>query len=178
MKKTGASLRNKQVKVKNLATEKKYGPTTPCRAKNCKCCEVVTDQDHFEINGKLVKAANGKCNSYNVIYLVICKLCNKSYIGRSTRFLRTRISEHRQKFYQILKGTKIDPFDDNFSLGIHLSEHKLCNPSDFNDTYRVCIVDNCSPRVIDIKEHKFIHILNTLRPNGLNVSNPFSITKF
>jgi len=179
VKKTGASLKNKLVKVKNLATGKKYGPTVPCRGKNCKCCEQITDQETLTINGMLVKTAPGSCTTYNIVYLVICTLCHQAYVGRSIQLLRKRIGQHRTKFYSILKGSKIDPLDDDFALGTHLTEHHGCSErTDFNDVYRVCIIDNCSPKVIELKEHKFIHILNTLRPNGINIQNPFGIPRF
>ena len=163
------------VKVKNLALGHKYGPTEPCNAKNCKCCEMTTNQESFTINNKLVKSAPGNCKSYNVIYMVTCTLCDLAYVGRTTRFLRSRIQEHRASYYNILKGNKIDPLNDNFSLGLHLTEHGLLERDGFNKHFRVCIIDNSSTRNIDIKEHKFIHILNTLRPNGINTLNPFGI---
>jgi hypothetical protein len=179
IKKTGSSLRNKLVKTKNLALGKKYGPTHPCRSKNCALCEQITDQESFTINGKVVKSAPGCCFTYNVIYLVMCKLCFQAYVGRTTQHLRTRIGQHRRKFYAILNGCQVDPLDDENALGIHLtSVHGLTNRTDFNDAFRVCIIDNCSPRMLEIKEHKFIHILNTLRPNGMNIQNPFGIPPF
>ena len=32
-----------------------------------------------------------------------------------------------------------------------------------------------TPSVLDVKEHKFIHLLNSLKPNGLHLNNHFSI---
>ena len=63
--------------------------------------------------------------------------------------------------------------DDDFSLGVHLTEHGYSERTDFNKMCKVCIIDNSSPNNIDVKEHKYIHVLNTLRPNGINVQNPF-----
>ena len=72
-----------------------------------------------------------------------------------------------------------DPFDDDFALATHLTEHHGCTEySNFNSSYKVCIIDNSSPKNIELKEHKFIHILNTLRPNGINIQNPFGIPRF
>ena len=62
---------------------------------------------------------------------------------------------------------------DEFALGIHLfSDHSLQNRSDFDDTYNVSLLDFSSPKILDVKEHKFIHLLNSLKPNGLNIENP------
>ena len=89
------------------------------------------------------------------------------------------MNEHRHNYYKMLKpGHKIDPLDDNFSLGFHLIEHGFNTRRDFNDNYRVSIISNCSPKVLEYQENKFIHILNTLRPNGLNVFNPFAMPVF
>ena len=35
-----------------------------------------------------------------------------------------------------------------------------------------------TPSVLDVKEHKFIHLLNSLKPNGLNIDNPFAVPIF
>ena len=98
------------------------------------------------------------------------------YVGRSIKWLRTRISEHRENFYKLLKpGFKLDPLDDDFSLGLHLIEHGLKNRNDFDENFTVSIISRCSPKNLSYQENKFIHTLDTLRPNGLNVSNPFAL---
>ena len=90
--------------------------------------------------------------------------------------LRTRIGEHRQAFYKIIKGESIDMLNDDFSIGIHLfSDHGLKDRTDFNDNCTVCIIDNASPNNIEVKEHKYIHLLKTLRPLGINTTNPFKL---
>ena len=107
--------------------------------------------------------------------MVKCNCCELVYIGRSVRALNTRIGEHRRKFYEILGGKLIDPSDDEYSLGTHLFDHGFRDKNDFNANYSVFIIDICSPKNLEVKEHKFIHILNTLKPNGINTMNPFGI---
>ena len=74
-----------------------------------------------------------------------------------------------------------DKFDydlesDEFTLGHHLfHDHNQSSKSDFYISYFVTILDICSPKVLDIKEHKFIHTLSSLTPSGLNLDNPFSL---
>ena len=179
VKKTGSSLRNRLVKVKQLALGSKHGATKPCNQKNCQCCKMVPSATSFKINGKMVKTSPGFCSTYNIIYLVLCKLCGKAYIGRSTRPLRTRIGEHRRAYYQVIEGRKIDITNDDFSIGCHLfTDHGLKNRCDFNNNCNVCIIDNPSPNNIELKEHQYIHLLKTLRPLGLNTINPFKIPLF
>ena len=47
--------------------------------------------------------------------------------------------------------------------------------TDFNKVFNVVILEVCSPKVLDVKEHQFIHKLTSLVPQGINLSNPFSI---
>ena len=69
-----------------------------------------------------------------------------------------------------------DKDSDEFTLGHHLfHDHKLNCKTDFDNGYRVSILDISSPKVLDVKEHKFIHLLNSLTPLGLNLSNPFAV---
>ena len=111
-----------------------------------------------------------------------CKLCNKFYVGRSIQFLVKRIGQHRQKYYEILKNINSHLSDaslldnDEYSLGLHLvHDHNLTKKCNFNDSYEVFIYDICSPRLLEINEHRSIHKLKTLRPFGINTQNPFSI---
>ena len=106
-----------------------------------------------------------------------CKICNKPYTGKSTRATRKRFGEHRRAFYKVLEAPdKIDNSDDEFSIGLHLyNEHNLRERTDFNKHVNISILENVSPYDIDVKEHKYIHHLKTLRPLGLNVTNPFKI---
>jgi len=175
VKKTGASIRSRVVKVKDLALGQRFGKTTPCKSKNCACCGMITDKESFTFNNNRVKTATGSCASYNVIYMVVCSICDKPYVGRTVRPLRTRIGEHRQHFYKIIKGEKFDLENDDFALGNHLYQHGFHERTDFNKVFNVVILEVCSPKVLDVKEHQFIHKLTSLVPQGINLSNPFSI---
>ena len=178
--KTAPSLHNKLFKVRYLAIGEKYGSTKPCyKHGNCKCCKLIDHRNCLTVNGQKVKAAGGNCMTYNIVYLIICKLCPNCYVGRTIHWLRTRMNEHRDKFSKLLKpGFKIDPLDDDFSLGLHLLEHGLRDKDDFDKNFSVVIISRCSPRDLEYQEHKFIHFLDTLKPNGINVSNPFSTPIF
>ena len=176
MKKTGSNIRSRVNRVKDLALGKRFGKTRPCRSRNCANCEMITGKESFRYNNKTVKSAEGSCSSYNIIYLVVCSLCLKHYAGRSTRTLRTRIGEHRRHYYQIVDSKSYQLDNDDFALGSHLyNDHGCRDKNDFNKFFKVCILEICSPRVLEIKEHKYIHLLNSICPYGINISNPLSI---
>ncbi len=181
VKKTGGNICSRVVRSKELALGKRFGKTKPCKHRNCMCCNMISSRDCYKFNKKLIKTAEGSCASYNIVYLVVCDICKKHYIGRSTRQLNTRIGEHRRNFYQIV-DKKVSPVlnfcsddKDDYALGAHLYNHGYNDKSDFSKFYKVCILENCSPKVLEVKEHKFIHKLNSLNPFGINLSNPFSI---
>ena len=178
VKKTGACIRNRVVHLKSIALGHRSKPTEPCKGKNCKCCKLISNKDSLAFNNRTVKPAGGSCKSYNIIYLFVCNVCNKHYVGRSTRPLRTRVGEHRRNFYRMCDKSDFD-YDrdsDEYTLGHHLlHDQNLNDRLDFDNSYSVCILDICSPRILDVKEHKYIHSLNSLTPSGLNLCNPFSV---
>ena len=178
VKKTAPNLSNMLSVLKSLALGKKRGNTFPCLLHaNCKCCKLIGNPV-TEINGHPVSFAPGTCKTKNVIYLVICLLCIKPYIGRTIQILGKRMGGHRECFYQILRDANVDLSKDDYSLGLHLyHEHGLRSPEDFNEHYRVQILEVCSPSQIEKKEHCYIHRYNTLHPLGLNKINPFGLPR-
>lgn len=178
VKKTGANLRARLVNTKELALGPKFGKTHPCKKKRCMCCPMIMDDDVLHVNGRRVRSAPGSCKTYNVIYLVQCSLCNKIYIGRTVNRLHVRMDGHRAKFYEIVNGNVVDITSDDYCLGVHLLDHGLRDHGDFNKFFKVCIVENCSPKLLEYKENKYIHLLKSLRPLGLNTVNPFGISMF
>ena len=120
--------------------------------------------------------------------MFICTLCDKPYVDRTVNPLNIRTNQHRSAFYRVLSAHKNGKLvksdleldnesDDIYSLGMHIViDHKLSEKGDFDKFYRVLILSsNSSPSSLEVKEHKFIHRLNSLRPNGINRANPFSI---
>ena len=67
--------------------------------------------------------------------------------------------------------------DDEYSLGLHLIEdHGFCNKSDF-EKFEVFILNQCSPKTLELSEHRFIQSLKTIMPHGLNAMDPFGIPR-
>ena len=182
VKRTGSSLRNKLVKVKNLALNKTHGRTQRCNRRNCLCCSLISDKESFTINGNEIKPLCGDCTMYNIIYCFQCLHCEKLYVGRSVRRLNIRVGEHRRYFYKILQdlnnilANNLHRDEEDFSPAFHLiDDHNLIEKSDFAKSYRVFLLDSVSPKVLELTEHRYIHKLKTLKPFGINTQNPFSI---
>ena len=120
---------------------------------NSKCCKLIKEE-----------MVSGNCKSWNLIYLVSCALCWKAYIGRTVQQISSRISGHRDCFYQVLRNDdEADEIKDDYSLGLHLAnEHGCLNRTDFNDLYSVKSLENCRPADLGKKEHTYIHKSSTL----------------
>ena len=180
VKKTAASIRSRVSTVKDQALGGRIGTIKPCEGRGCKCCKMLGDKLNFKVNGKRVTTAPGTCKSYNVVYLAKCRICSKPYTGRTIDPLHIRVNNHRAKFNDIVNG-KVNPSvvedeDDLFSLGLHLYvDHNLQNHEEFDKNYQFSLLQNCSPSIIEVKEHIWIHELQTLYPRGLNRTNPFAI---
>ena len=138
IKKTGTSIKNRLVNNRQFSLSSKVTKSSPCRQRNCKACPMIVNKDKVIINGKKVQSAPGTCHSYNVIYGIICNLCNKCYVGRTTRPLHERITEHRIKFYELLDKPTLrfsDEFHDKdiYNLGLHLVDvHGELDKNSFN----------------------------------------------
>ena len=89
-----------------------------------------------------------------------------------------RVNGHRAKFYECLtyQGDRSDLDDDDHLLGLHLFfQHSIRERAGFNESYVFTILEDCSPRELDAKEHKWIQQLKAIKPFGLNSHDPFGI---
>ena len=68
--------------------------------------------------------------------------------------LHDRIHGHRVKFHDIINGNIIDINSDEYCLGVHLLEHGLTEHDNFNKTFKICIIESCSPKLLEYKENK------------------------
>ena len=84
---TGPSLKNKLMQVKDLALGK-HGKTEPCNKSWCKLCEVIiSDHTDLTVNGFKITSVCGLCTTYNIIYLFLCTIYTKPYVGRTVSSL-------------------------------------------------------------------------------------------
>ena len=183
VKRTGTSLRNSLVKHKSMALNKGKSKTKPCKIKNCQCCRIISNESKLNINGIVAESSHGNCTTYNIVYCFVCLKCTKGYVGRTVQRLNVRTGQHRRNFYDMLRQPReyvltneLYRTDDDYSLGLHLIEsHGCVERTDFENSYRMFILDTCSPSTLEVNEHKFIQSLKSLRPNGINAVDPFGI---
>ena len=128
----------------------------PCGAANCNLCPLVkpstTFQDScsplsFPITSRL------SCNSSHVIYIIECRACLRKYVGETSRPLSQRIQQH-------LRAIR-----DNSTCLVHSHFRGPCTPTSFSF---YAIARHSQDHVRKAKEEKFISVLHTRLPSGLN----------
>ena len=65
--------------------------------KGCPACPYIKEEKSVKINNKEWKINKPyDCNSYNVVYAVICKKekCKKAYLGETKRMLKFCLADH------------------------------------------------------------------------------------
>ena len=62
---------------------------------------------------------------------------------------------------------------DRYSLALHLHrDHNIVLENGLDDYYTFTLLEKCSPKSIDVKEHLWIQKLKSLPPFGLNLNSP------
>lgn len=182
-KRTAASLKNKLNNSKYVSLKEKYGSSIRCNRPRCKNCNRMSNLDYIkDANGKKHSTTSGKCTSRNIIYAATCQLCLENYTGKSTQMSSCRNNGHRGKFIKYAndmgRGGNHQKYivDDEYSLGIHLyNEHGIVDTEGFDSSYRFTILESCSPRNLDVKEHIWVQKLKSIYPHGLNLVSPFGL---
>jgi len=149
--------------VKNDINSKSQRDTTEttnqCN-KTCKTCKLLskesiiksTTNHTFELKTKI------QCNAKNIVYAAKCKQHNTIYVGQTGEELRNRFNKHR---YDAKKRP------DNNELAKHIHEFN----HDFDKDIDVYVLqDNLvSPNERCLQEDKWVCLLGSLTPKGLNV---------
>ena len=123
-------------------------------------CHLISDKIIItnKKNGKSITVkSNGNCKSEDVIYAARCKICDLIYVGETKDSLKKRFSGHRS-------DSKNRP--ENCDLPEHIHEHG----HDFEKDIEVSILKQGFKSAAERKmqEDKFICLLGTLNPTGLN----------
>ena len=177
---TGPTLHNMLCNVKQVSMGNKYGKSKPCGHVLCKCCSLMSgDTEIVSMKNKKFKTAAGSCTTSNCIYAATCRLCNKSYVGKSTQQENRRVNGHRDSLKSYVTNPQVintdsDLFEkDKYTLASHLDVvHQIKSMTGLDDNYKFTILEKCSPRSLDVKEHRWIQKLSSLVPFGLNMNSP------
>ena len=130
--------------------------------------------DHVVVNSITFICAGGDCSSFNINYCAQCVQCTRAYVGKTIQAIRTRISQHRGFITTLDTSNPIELTDDN-TLAAHALEHGIRTKADFNNLYKFSVLRYVEKEELTKSEQFFINKFNTIRPYGLNVSNPISL---
>ena len=177
--KTGATLKNTLTNLKYISLGNKYGITSPCGQSRCESCPLMSGKEEI-VNGKTkYRTAKGNCKTRNIVYNAKCKLCKKLYVGKSTQPCHKRINGHRNSLVKFVENQNIvnvasSAYDkDKYSLAIHLyKEHGILNFTGLDNNFEFTILEKCTPKTLDVKEHLWVQKLKTVIPRGLNLYSP------
>ena len=178
--KTGPTLKAMLCNVKQISTGNRYGKSKPCGHVLCKCCPLMSGETEItSTKRKTFKTADGSCNTSNCIYGAVCKLCSKPYVGKSTQKENRRVNGHRDSLKHYIANPNVINTDsdllekDRYTLAIHLDVvHGIRTVTGLDDNYKFTILEKCSPRSLDVKEHLWIQKIASLVPFGLNINSP------
>ncbi len=161
------NLRDLLVKSEFPSRKKQGIPTLPSgnyRCGNCVQCAFTHKCNSFSHprTGRNISIRGTiTCASTHVIYLIRCP-CGLAYVGKTSRQLRTRISEHRSN---IRTGDMRSPIASHFrqvghnvSVLQYIGIEKVIKPSRGGDYEKKLLQRECF----------WIYTLNTLSPSGLN----------
>lgn len=140
--------------------------TYPCNHALCGTCKhVSTDKIIFTRGFHHEIRSHFTCKSTCLIYCISCSVCDIKYIGETSRQLNARIGEHLRnvKNKSHLKPQNSINEDAGVAKHFNLVGHTI-------DNFKVQCIKHASFKVDDRRreEKRFIYLLNTITPHGLN----------
>ena len=98
--------------LKKLLTKAEFGEvlsgTFNCSDKRCECCNYLLINDHYTFKNVQItfKLKNRfTCDSFNLIYVVICGTCKEEYLGE-TREGKTKLRERVRVYHQHIRQSQ------------------------------------------------------------------------
>jgi hypothetical protein len=138
-----------------------------CKAQQCRYCPKLNTSGHLfchKTGRKHTTKTQITCNSNNLIYCIECTRCHKLYVGQTKNSIKERFKAH---FYSIQ-----NPQNSDTVVGRHFSStnHKCL------DDVLIHVLEFIHPgskspasqRIRDEVERKWIHMLTSTAPFGLN----------
>ncbi len=149
-----------QLNPKSSTTDNRKNGSYTCNGNHCRCCRYVinnnvvtsnTNGNSFDIRGVIT------CKSTNIIYIIICRQCNRQYVGETSRKLAQRLTDHLSR----IRTHKRTAVAIHFNSPNH-SIHDLTIMG-IESTRQTQTAD-----IRKIREKTWITLLQTAHPNGLN----------
>lgn len=151
--------RDSNLKDLLVHSELKDGKTPgskPCGRRRCQTCKHISDVTKIGgPRGDFFVNETFTCTSMNVVYCIVCKKCNKIYVGETLRKLGDRSAEH-------LKSIR-----DRYLLPV--AKHFNSEGHSISD-YTILGLKHTQTRKHRKRMEKYIiHKLGTLSPHGMNL---------
>ena len=157
-----------------LPTSNQKGTCEGCNRSNCQVCNYMVKSEVFENSDKsrnfTIRHGNFNCNSKFVVYRLICKTCNKQYVGSTKTAFRLRFNNYKSHFRSFcerqnagtLQQGRVVPQAGLFS---HFTQHDHHGMAD----WKFQIIDSSKTEVhLRERESFWQYKLKTFLPIGLN----------
>ena len=153
----------------------------PKRGRPCQGCQLMSGLACIKskVDGKVHV---GNCKTKRVMYCGECDLCGIQYVGQTVNELRTRLASHRSWMKKSKKKEDTEDEPEKFrrkdegALAEHLKAvHGLATVEDFNRSYKFTILKSNISN-LDSVEQKWIDIMGTMHPFGLNLDKPCGVS--
>lgn len=131
--------------------------TTKCLRRICTSCPFINESPAIKFPNRIFYINDYfTCSSINVIYVIICKRCNKMYIGETGRRLSDRFHDHMLD----IRTNKDTP------VAVHFNKRDACSVNDISIT---CLQSCKGGKVTRLAmESQLILELGVLSPYGIN----------
>ena len=153
---------------KNLTQSKNRGFNF-CNTRGCRYCPRLNKTGNITstVTGKTFESMkNISCRSSNLIYCITCLRCRKQYVGQTSLRLKGRFVHH---FYTVEKPDKTKPVGKHFSR----SDHKTIDDMEIHvlEFIKKPPKSEAANIIRDRVEKRWIHLLRTPAPGGLNIED-------
>ena len=157
-----------------LRTKHKLGSCKACGKRNCQVCNFLLETSQFSNSSGnrnfSIRTEDFNCNSKFVIYRLICKSCNKQYVGSTKTAFRLRFNNYKSHFRSYCELKNAGTLQNGKSIPqAGLFAHFLHNNHHGMEDWRFQIID-CSNTEGQLRERESFwqFKLETFLPVGLN----------
>ena len=134
-----------------------------CGKSRCQICKYVDEGCTFEGCNRMYNINfSFDCDSVGVVYQILCKTCNKRYIGSTITSFRKRFNNHKSSMNRFQKGQRD-------VAGAHLYAHFFKSDHNGIKDFSMKIIDKTNINEPTNRKGFWAYKLDTFIPQGLNV---------